>query len=277
MTREPQKVVLDCDPGHDDAIAILLAAGSPALDLLAVTTCAGNQTLDKVTRNALAVCSAAGVDVPVAAGAPGPLAGGPLRVSDVHGGSGLDGPVLPRSSRAPDPRSAGDLIIETVLGHDPGTVTLVCTGPATNLALAVRKEPAIVPRVGRVVLMGGAYPRGTAVPAADFNVVTDPLAASVVLDSQWEVTTVGIETTDAATADDEVVARIAEIGSPLSQFVVDLLRFLTDSYRSVRGTTPPPVRDPCCVATLVDPSVLQPSLDRNRFWDMTIEAIRTLS
>ena len=277
MQRQPQKVVLDCDPGHDDAIAIILAAGSPAVDLLAVTTCAGNQTLPKVTRNALAVCDVAGIDVPVAAGAAGPLAGGRLRVSDVHGRSGLDGPLLASASRAPDPRHAVDLIVETVLRHDPGTVSLVGTGPATNIALALRKEPAIVSRVRRVVLMGGAYARGAAVPAVDFNVATDPHAARAVLDAPWDVTTLGLEATDAATADGDVVARVAEIGSQLSAFVVDLLRFVTDSSRSVRGIAPPRVRDPCCVAAIIDPGVLQPSLDRNRFWDMTIEAIRRLS
>ena len=136
-------IVLDCDPGHDDAIALLLAHGSPEIDLLAVTTVAGNQTLEKVTRNALAVARAGGITgVPFAAGCGRPLLRPPIVAGDIHGESGLDGPVLPEPEITLDPRHAVDLIIDTVLAHPPGTVTLVPTGPLTNIALAVRKDRA---------------------------------------------------------------------------------------------------------------------------------------
>jgi len=158
----PRRVLLDCDPGHDDAIAMLLAHGSPAVDLVAVTTVAGNQTLEKVTRNALAVAELAGIDVPVAAGCDRPLVRPRIVAPDIHGESGMDGPVLPAPRRAVDRRHAVDLIVETVMGAEPGEITLVPTGPLTNVAMAARREPRIVPRVREVVMMGGGYHGATA-------------------------------------------------------------------------------------------------------------------
>lgn len=312
MTTE--KVILDCDPGHDDAMAILLAAGHPSIDLLAITTCAGNQTLQKVTRNALSVCAIAGLDdVPVAAGAAGPLVRTQMLAPDIHGESGLDGPVLPEPTRELDPSHAVDLIIDTLMAHEAGTVNLVPTGPLTNIALAMRKEPWIVERVKQVVLMGGAYTRGNRTPAAEFNIAADPEAAYAVFDAGWRVTMIGLDLTHQATADADVVDRIAAIGSPLSEFVVEVLSFFTRSYRQHQGFDAPPVHDPCCIAALADPDVVQTRdafvtveltgtwtsgmtvtdfgdaygrahntqvatvLDRSRFWDMTIDAIARLS
>src|SRR5690606_23564126 len=159
--RMARKIILDCDPGHDDAIALLLAHGNPEIDLLAVTTVHGNQTLEKVTRNALAVATVAGITgVPFAAGATRPLVRVAAVAESIHGDSGLDGPVLPDPEIAADPRHAVDLIIDTIMAHEPGEVTLVPTGALTNIALAVRKEPRIAERVREVVLMGGGYHGG---------------------------------------------------------------------------------------------------------------------
>jgi purine nucleosidase len=307
------KIVLDCDPGHDDAVALLLAAGDPRIDLLAVTTVAGNQTLEKVTRNALAVATIAGIDVPIAAGADRPLVRPQTVAPDIHGESGLDGPVLPEPAVALDPRHGVELLVETVMAHEPGTVTLVPTGPLTNIALAMRLEPAIVDRVGRVVLMGGAYTRGNRTPAAEFNIFADPEAAQAVFAAPWDVTMVGLDLTHQATADAAVVERIAAIGSPLSAFVVDVLGFFASTYSQHQGFDAPPVHDPCCVAMIADPAVVQTRdafvaveltgtwttgmtvtdfgdaygqphnahvatrLDRGRFWDMTVAAIAALS
>lgn len=309
-----EKVLLDCDPGHDDAMAIILAAGHPAIDLLAITTCAGNQTLEKVTRNALAVCAVAGLtDVPVAAGAAGPLVRAQTVAPDIHGESGLDGPVLPEPGQELDPRHGVDLIVDVLMEHEPGTVNLVPTGPLTNVALAMAREPRIVERVKRVVLMGGSYTRGNRTPAAEFNIVADPEAAHAVFAAPWDVTMVGLDLTHQATADADVVARIAAIGSPLARFVTEVLAFFGETYRRAQGFEAPPVHDPCCIAALADPSVIATreafvtveltgtwttgmtvtdfgdaygrphnthvatTLDRQRFWDMTVEAIRTLS
>src|SRR5690606_588425 len=146
------RIIIDCDPGHDDAMAIILAAGDPRVELLAITTVAGNQTVEKVTANALAVCAVAGIDVPVAQGAAEPLVRPQVVAEDIHGDSGLDGPELPRADRELDPRHAVDLIIDEVMAAEPGTITLVPTGPLTNIALAMKKEPRIVERVKEVVL-----------------------------------------------------------------------------------------------------------------------------
>ncbi len=154
----PRKIILDCDPGHDDAVAMLLAHGNPNIELLAVTTVVGNQTLEKVTRNALSVGTIAGITgVPFAAGCDRPLVRNIETAPDIHGDSGMDGPEQPESAIELDPRHAVDLIIELIMSHEPGTITLVPTAGLTNIAMAARKEPRIVERVKEVVLMGGGY------------------------------------------------------------------------------------------------------------------------
>lgn len=250
-----EKIILDCDPGHDDAIAILLAAGSPAIDLLAITTVAGNQTVEKVTRNALAVCTIAGIPVPVARGADRPLVE-PQRVAeDIHGDSGLEGPVLPEPAFAVDERHAVALIIDTVMAHEPGSITLVATGPLTNIALAMRQSPDIVARVKRVVVMGGAYTRGNTTPAAEFNIAVDPESAEAVFRGGWDVTMVGLDLTHQALATAELQARVDAIPGPVSTFVLDVWEFFGESYRAVFGFEHPPIHDACCVAAVIDPAV----------------------
>lgn len=309
----PRPIILDCDPGHDDAVALLLAHGSPDLELLAVTTVAGNQDLEKVTRNALAVARVAGLTgVPVAAGADRPI----VRVRDhapsIHGESGLDGPVLPEPAQALDPRHAVDLIVETVMSREPGTVTLVPTGPLTNIALAVLREPRIVDRVRQVVLMGGAYRTGNWSPVAEFNIREDPEAARVVLRAGWDVVVVGLDLTHQALATPDVVRRIADVGTAPARFVEELLAFFTASYRDTMGFAAPPVHDPCAVAYVIDPSVMTVrrapvdvelagelttgmtvvdlrgpapeacptaialELDRERFWDLVVDALERI-
>ena len=309
----PRKILLDCDPGHDDAVALLLAHGSPEIELLAVTTVAGNQTLPKVTRNALAVARVGGIrDVPFAAGCARPLLREARVAGDIHGESGLDGPVLPEPELALDPRHGVDLIIDTVMEHEPGTVTLVPTGPLTNVALAVRKEPRIVERVAEVVLMGGAYGRGNRTPVTEFNIGSDPEAAQIVFREPWLLTMVGLDLTHQALATPEVVARIAELNTAPARFVSDLLEFFAGTYRTRHGFPAPPVHDPCAVAFVIDPGVLttrrapldvelhgalttgmtvadlrgpEPAdchtrvattLDHARFWDLVVDALARL-
>lgn len=254
----PRKIILDCDPGHDDAIAIMLAHGSPEIELLAITTVAGNQTLERVTANALAVATVCGITgVPIAAGAAHPLRR-PLRTaSDIHGATGLDGPVLPEPTVALDPRFAADLIIETVLSHDAGTVALVPIGPLTNIALALRREPAIASRVAEVVIMGGAYTRGNVTPAAEFNIFVDPEAAHEVFRAGWPITMIGLDLTHQALATPDVAARVAAIGTPAATFARAVLDFFAASYLAVQGFSAPPVHDPCAVARVGDPGVMR--------------------
>ncbi|KQM61210.1 uridine-preferring nucleoside hydrolase UriH [Agreia sp. Leaf210] len=253
----PRKIILDCDPGHDDAIAILLAHGNPQIELLAVTTVVGNQTLEKVTRNALAVAEIAGiVGVPFAAGCPRPLVRTIEVAADIHGESGMDGPELPESSRELDGRHAVDLIIDTIMASEPGEITLVPTGGLTNIALAARKEPRIVSRVREVVLMGGGFHVGNWSATAEFNIIIDPEAAHIVFNESWPLTMVGLDLTHQALATPEVRARIEAIGTAPSRFVGELLDFFASTYLEAQGFTHPPVHDPCAVAYVIDPSVM---------------------
>ena len=181
----PRKIILDCDPGHDDAVAMLLAHGNPDIELLAVTTVVGNQTLEKVTSNALSVArSPASPVFPSPPAAPARWSAAIETAPDIHGETGLDGPALPESAIELDPRHAVDLIIDTVMAHEPGTITLVPTGGLTNIALAARKEPRIVERVKEVVLMGGGYHVGNWSAVAEFNIIIDPEAAHIVFNER---------------------------------------------------------------------------------------------
>lgn len=253
----PTKIILDCDPGHDDAIALLLAHGNPDIDLVAVTTVMGNQTLDKVTRNALSVARVAGITgVPFAAGCARPLVRRIETAPSIHGESGLDGPALPEPAIRLDPRHAVDLIIDTIMAHEPGEITLVPTGALTNIALAVRKEPRIAQRVREVVLMGGGYHVGNWSATAEFNIVIDPEAAHIVFNEKWPLTMIGLDLTHQALATPAVAARIAAVGTGPARFVGELLEFFAGTYKEAQGFDHPPVHDPCAVAYVIDPSVI---------------------
>lgn len=255
---DPSPIILDCDPGHDDAVAMLLAWGNPAVDLLAVTTVAGNQTLDKVTRNALGVARAGGMEgLTVAAGADRPLVGPQLIPEEIHGESGLDGPALPAPDREVDPRHAVDLMADILREREPGTVTLVPTGALTNIALLTRMHPDVVDRVRQVVLMGGGHHTGNMTPAAEFNILADPEAAALVFDAPWTVTMCGLDVTHKALATPHFVRELTEIGTPLAGFVAELLEFFGASYTRERGYPAPPMHDPVAVAAVIDPTLVR--------------------
>ena len=254
----PNKIILDCDPGHDDAIAMLLAWGSPEIDLVGVTTVMGNQTIEKVTRNALSVARVAGITgVPFARGAHRPLVRQIEVAESIHGKSGLDGPRLPEPTLELDPRHAVDFIIDTIMAADVGDITLVPTGALTNIAMAVRKEPRIVERVKQVVLMGGGVNIGNWSATSEFNIVIDPEAAHIVFNEPWPLTMVGLDLTHEALATPAVVEAIAAIGTAPSRFVGELLEFFGETYREQQGFEHPPVHDPCAVAFVIDPTVMQ--------------------
>ena len=253
-----RKILLDCDPGHDDAVAMMLAWGNPSIELLGITTVGGNQTLDKVTRNALSVATVVGMhDVPIAAGCRLPLVR-PVEIApDVHGDSGLEGVELPEPAVELDPRHGVDLIIETIMSNEPGTVTLVPTGPLTNIAMAARKEPRIVERVQEVVLMGGGYHVGNWSPVAEFNIKVDPEAAHIVFNEKWPIVMVGLDLTHQALATDEVAERIAAVPGSVSQFTLGLFTFFRKAYQDAQGFDFPPVHDPCTLAYLIDPTIVE--------------------
>jgi purine nucleosidase/pyrimidine-specific ribonucleoside hydrolase len=251
----PTPIILDCDPGHDDAIAILLAAAHPGIDLLALTTVAGNGPLDKVTENARRVATLAGLtDLPIAAGAAGPLVAEHEASVDIHGESALDGPVLPEPRVALDPRPAAQLIAD-VVGASAVPVTLVATGPLTNIAHAL--EIVDHERIAGIVWMGGSTGRGNRTPYAEFNGYADPEAAAAVLAADVPFTLVGLNLTHQAAATPEVIASFAGLGTELGRVVAGWLEFFGDTYRDVFGEPHPPVHDPCAVALVADPAVIE--------------------
>jgi purine nucleosidase len=253
----PVPTILDCDPGHDDMVAILLAAAHPRIDLLAITTVAGNGTLERTTHNARAVCSLAAIRaVPIAAGAPGPLVGTLRTAAHVHGESGLEGAELPDPDVPLAPEHAVDLMAR-LLREAAEPLTLVPTGPLTNVALLLRTYPELADRVREIVLMGGSTDVGNVEPLAEFNIHVDPEAAEVVFSSGLPVTMCGLNVTHQALATEAVLDRLRALGTPLADTVVRLLGFFRDRYRDLWGLPAPPVHDPVAVARVIDPELVR--------------------
>ncbi len=256
------KIILDCDPGHDDAIAILLAARHPEIELLAITTVAGNQSVEKTSQNALKVCSLANIrDVPIAKGMDRPLVRPARHAADIHGESGLDGPQLPEPDISLIPQHGVELLIDLLL-RSAGDVTVVATGPLTNLATAMRLEPAIGPKIKAISLMGGAIGLGNTTPAAEFNIWCDPEAAAVVFGCGRPITISPLEVTHQALATPDVLARLRSSGRKVANFAADLLVFFAGTYRQVFGFEAPPVHDPCAVVAVIDPTIIQAKMMR---------------
>ncbi|WP_324043920.1 pyrimidine-specific ribonucleoside hydrolase RihA [Aeromonas dhakensis] len=249
-------VILDCDPGHDDAIALILALASPELKVLAVTTSAGNQTPDKTLNNALRILTLLGRDdIPVAAGAPKPLARELIIADNVHGESGLDGPKLPDPAFAPVAMTALELMAKC-LRESPGPVTLVPTGPLTNIALLLAAHPELKQKIARIVLMGGAAGAGNWTPAAEFNIYVDPEAADMVFKSGLPITMCGLDVTHEAQVMDEDIERVRAITNPVAQCVAGLLDFFMIYHRDPKwGFAGAPLHDPCTIAWLLAPAL----------------------
>lgn len=249
-------VILDCDPGHDDAIALILALASPELNVLAVTTSAGNQTPDKTLNNALRILTLLGRDdIPVAAGAPKPLARELIIADNVHGESGLDGPKLPDPAFAPQAMTGLELMAKC-LRESPQPVTLVPTGPLTNIALLLAAHPELKPKIARIVLMGGAAGAGNWTPAAEFNIYVDPEAADMVFKSGIPITMCGLDVTHEAQVMDEDIERVRAITNPVAQCVAGLLDFFMIYHRDPKwGFAGAPLHDPCTIAWLLAPEL----------------------
>ena len=243
-------VLLDCDPGHDDAIAMLLALGSDELDVRGITTVAGNQTLEKTTANAIRVLELAGrAEIPVAAGAGRPLVREPRVAAEVHGETGLDGPDLPPPGAEPSPQHAVDFLAERIEG-----ATLVATGPLTNVALLLARHPEAVPE--RIVLMGGAIAEGNVTPAAEFNIWADPEAAHRVFTSGLDVTMVGLDVTHKALVTSAHAEQLGQSGR-IGTVVAELLEFYGGFHRTVYGWDGSPIHDAVAVAHVIDPTLLE--------------------
>ena len=250
----PTPIILDCDPGHDDAIALLLAVASPELELVGVTTVSGNQTLDKTTANALRVLEFAGrSDIPVYAGADKPFVRKRDVAAHVHGESGLDGPDLPPPGRAVEQQHAVDYLAEEIRRRN-GRVTLVPTGPLTNIGLLFALHPDARPE--RIVLMGGSIGEGNRTPAAEFNIWADPEAAQRVFVEGLDTTMVGLDVTHRALIKDDHTERMrsaGRVGSMVAELMDFYARFHKSRYPDLDGS---PMHDPVCVAHLIDPTLM---------------------
>ena len=250
------KIILDCDPGHDDAIALMLALASPEIELLGVTTVHGNQTLAKTTVNALKLLEFVGrTEIPVAAGADRPFQREPYVAAYVHGESGMDGPTLPQPTGSPVDRHAVDFIAETVRASaEP--VTLVPTGPLTNIGLFLALHPDAAARVERIVLMGGAIGEGNVTPGAEFNIWCDPEAAHRVFSSGLDVTMIGLDVTHKAIvgpAHKEQLRASGRVGA----MVGELLDFYGRFHRETYGWDGSPVHDAVALAHSFRPGIVQ--------------------
>jgi len=259
---EPIPIILDCDPGHDDALAITLALARPELNLLAITTVAGNAPLAATTRNALRVLTLLGrTDVPVAVGSPAPLFR-PLHVAaNVHGLSGLDGADLPEPAVGPRDEHAIELI-RTTLERADRPVTLIPTGPLTNIALLLRTYPRIVDRIERICLMGGAVGEGNTTASAEFNIWADPEAAAIVFEAGRPVTMIGLDVTHQAIVTSADVARMAALGNRTGQVFADLLEFFGRFHRERYGWDGSPVHDAVAVAHVAVPGLVETQAGR---------------
>ncbi len=253
MSAARPRVWIDCDPGHDDAFALFLAART--CDVVGVSSVSGNVSLASTTRNARIVRDLAGLDAPLHRGAAGPLVGEPLHAPDIHGDSGLDGPVLPAPRGEVDPVPAAQAIVEATRREEG--MWLVATGPLTNLALALRLDPGLVDRIAGISLMGGSRTGGNTTAAAEFNILADPEAADAVLRSDARVVMAGLDLTHQFRLGRDEVAELRALASPLAVFAADLLGFFLERYEHRSGQPSAPMHDPCAVLAVTDPELFE--------------------
>ena len=253
---QKEKIILDCDPGHDDAVAIMLAAINPKIELLGITVVAGNQKLEKTVNNALKVCNHLNLNIPVYSGMSRPMIREQLIADDIHGETGLDGPKFEELKIKAENKHAVNFIIDTLMNSDE-KITLVPTGPLTNIGMAIRFEPKIIEKINRIVLMGGSYQLGNMTPAAEFNILADPDAAHIVFSSGVKLVMMGLDLTRQASATKEVVEKIKSLNNKASKLFVDLMEFFAASQKNVFGWTAPPVHDPTTIAYIIDPECIE--------------------
>ena len=255
----PRPIIIDCDPGQDDALAILLALASPdELEVLAITAVAGNVPLALTQANARKVVELAGRrEVPVHAGCDRPLVRALVTAEFVHGRTGLDGADLPAPTLPLADGHAVDALIELLRARPAGTVTLCPVGPLTNVALALLKAPDIAPRIGQIVLMGGAIGEVNITPSAEFNIYVDPHAAKVVFEAGVPLVMHGLDVTHQAQVTPARLAAIRDLGTPVSAAVTGLLEFYNVYDQTRRGRPGAPLHDPCTIAWLLRPELFQ--------------------
>lgn len=251
-----QKLILDCDPGHDDAVAIMLAAQNPGIDLLGISVTAGNQTLEKTVKNACRVLQWIGrEDIPVYSGCSRPIVKAAKVAEDIHGETGLDGPKFPPLSKHPEEEHGVNFIVRTLMASD-GDVIVATTGPMTNLAMAMRMEPAISDKIQRIVLMGGSYQNGNVTPAAEYNIWADAEAAYICFTSGRPITMAGLDVTRKVLCYPDVVDRMARLGTPAARLFAELMGHYCKTQKKVFGFDGGPLHDPVTIASIIDPGLL---------------------
>ena len=250
-----RNIVLDCDPGHDDAVAILLAGKNPNLNLLGISVVAGNQTIEKTARNALNVATFLDINVPIAIGCEFPMVRERVICAAIHGESGLDGFEFPNYGDKFDKRHGVQLLIDSVMNNDK--VTIVATGPLTNVAMAIKMEPKILERLDEIVIMGGSVDNGNTSPAAEFNIMCDPEAAHVVFSSGVTVRMVGLNVTRKVIVTPEVVDRMEKINNKASDMFVKLMRVFNENQRKTFGVAAGPLHDPATIASIIDKDLIK--------------------
>jgi len=262
------RIIIDTDPGQDDALTFFMALAGPEIELLGVTTVAGNVSLAQTTRNALVALDMVGrPDIPVHAGADRPLLRAPVDASHVHGRTGFEGAELPPPSRSASAGHAVDFIVRTVMENDPGSITICAIGPLTNIALAIAKEPALRTRIRQIVAMVGAFSEvGNITPSAEFNSYVDPHAAALVFGSGIPIVMVPLDVTHRLHTSAARLARIAALPNRVGPVVADWLRFEKRFEAEKYGTDGGPLHDPNTVLWL-----LRPALYRGRHVNVRIE------
>lgn len=257
MTSAARPIIIDTDPGQDDAVAILLALASPEFDVLGITAVAGNVPLELTEKNARKICELAGrPETKVFAGASRPLMKPLVTAEEVHGKTGLDGPDLPEPAMQLRAGHAVDFIIETLMREPCRSVTLCPLGPLTNIALALIREPAIAPRIREIVLMGGGFfEGGNTTPAAEFNIFVDPHAAKTVFDAGIPLTMIPLDCTHQVRTSAHRIEKIRNLGTPVGQAVAEMLEFYERFDEEKYGTDDGPLHDPCVIAYLLKPDL----------------------
>ena len=254
---QPQSLIIDTDPGQDDAVAILLALASPEIRLLGITTVAGNVPLALTQVNARKICDLAGrTDMRVFAGLDRPLVRSLITAEHVHGRTGLDGPALPDPETPLQEQHAVDYIIDTLRREPAGSVTLAPIGPLSNIAMAMQRAPDIIPRIRQIILMGGAYFEvGNITPAAEFNIYVDPHAAQIVFASGVPVTMMPLDVTHKALTRTDRLAALRAIGNRTGVAVAEMLEFFERFDEAKYGSDGGPLHDPCTVAWMIAPDI----------------------
>ncbi len=247
-------IILDCDPGHDDAVAIMLLANNPLFNLLGISVASGNQTIEKTALNTSNLCHYLKINCPIAKGSSTPLVATPMICPEVHGESGLDGFTFPKYEHQFDSRTGAQLIIDLALANEK--VTIITTGPMTNLALALRVKPEIKDHIEEIIFMGGSIDYGNVSPASEFNILVDPESAHICLTSGLKIKMIGLNVTRLVRVDHKNIQTMAKLNTKSSELYVALMKVFLENQIKTFGVNSAPLHDPVTVASLIDDSLV---------------------